>query len=155
MATYSFGDVSATLNSPQGTIQLGQGAGVSDEGITTSHADEKDTVTTGADGSIMHSLRMSMTGRIVIRLLKTSPINAALNQLYNTQRLPPSNNWGVNTISINNIVSGDTIVGTQMAFAKHPDIVMATVGNFNEWDFVGYVVPELGDGNPDLGIVQA
>lgn len=147
--TYSFLDVVATLQGPGGNINLGVGAGTAAEGISFTHTDEKNTVTTGSDGDIMHSLHASMTGRIAVRLLKTSPTNALLNQLFHSQRLGAGANWGQNTISISNTVSGDSIVGTKMAFVKHPDLAYATEGNTVDWEFVGIVIPDIGTGVVD------
>ncbi len=146
MATYSFVNVSATIIGPGAAFPLGYGAGVAEEGITFAHTDQKDTVVTGADGTIMHSLNASMTGRITVRILKTSPVNGLLSQLYNFQRIGGAAYWGRNVISINEGTLGDIIGGTQMAFVKHPDIVYATNGNVNAWEFSGYIVPELGMG---------
>jgi len=150
MSTYSFEDVSASITGPGGTFHLGNGAGVAAEGITFTHTEEKDTIVTGADGAIMHSLHAGMTGRITVRLLKTSPTNGMLSTLYNYQRTGGSAYWGQNTFLISNSTLGDQIGGTQMAFVKHPDIVYATEGNINEWEFSGYIVPELGQGIPGL-----
>lgn len=149
MPSYSFQDVVATIAGPGGNFSLGQGAGIAAEGITVSHTEEKDTISTGADGSVMHSLHAGMTGRIVVRLQKTSPVNALLNQMYHFQRTSAAN-WGQNIFTVGNVVSGDNDVGTQMAFVKHPDLVYATEANMNEWEFSGYVVPELGAGIPGL-----
>lgn len=147
--TYSFQDVVATLKGPGGIVQLGQGAGVAAEGITITHTEEKTTTITGSDGQVQHSLHASMTGRIMIRLLKTSPSNALLNALYHSQR-GSATTWGQNVLTVNNIASGDNIVGTAMAFVKHPDTVYATEGNVNDWEFVGIINPELGAGVPGL-----
>jgi hypothetical protein len=151
--TYSFQDVNATITGPGGNFGLANGAGVSAEGITFAHTDPKDTIVTGADGSIMHSLHAGMTGSITVRLLKASPVNGMLSSLYNYQRIGGSALWGKNVISINNSVQGDNIGGVYMAFAKHPDVVYATEGNMNEWEFTGYIVPELGQGL--VGLINA
>ncbi len=150
MATYSFVDTVATLIGPGAAFPLGNGAGVASEGITFTHTDQKDTVVTGADGTIMHSLNASMTGRIIVRLLKTSPTNGLLSALYNFQRTGGAAYWGQNLISISNATLGDIIGATQMAFVKHSDVVYATEGNMLEWEFSGYIVPELGIGVPGL-----
>jgi hypothetical protein len=143
--TWAFQDVVATLNGPGGVITLGQGAGVATEGMTVSYTEEKDTVVTGADGSIQHSLRAGQTGRISVRLQRTSPTNRLLSQLYNFQR-QFSPNWGQNTIAVSNVATGDQQVGAFMAFVKHPDIQYATEGGMVEWEFVGIVESDLGAG---------
>lgn len=147
MTTYSFKDVKAGIVGPGGSFPLGDGSGVSDEGITTAMAGDKTTSVTGADGSLMHSLHSSRLGSMTVRLLKTSPTNAMLNALYNAQEQSASL-WGLNQIVITNPATGDVITGTQMAFVKHPDIVYATEGNNNEWEFRGLITQVLGSGSP-------
>lgn len=151
--TYSFQDVSATITGPGGSFSLGNGAGTAAEGITFAHTEDKDTIMTGSDGSIQHSLHAGMTGTITVRLLKASPVNGLLNALYNYQRIGGSALWGKNVVTVGNSVMGDNIGGVYMAFAKHPDIVYATEGNTNEWVFNGYIVPELGQGL--VGLINA
>lgn len=143
--TWSFQDVVATLNGPGGVVPLGNGAGVSAEGLTVTYTEEKDTVVTGADGSIQHSMRAGQTGRITVRLHRTSPTNRMLSQMYNYQR-QFSPNWGRNTLHVNNVATGDQQVGAAMAFVKHPDIQYATESGMIEWDFVGIVESDMGAG---------
>lgn len=147
MGTYSFKNVQCSLSGPGGSISLGQGAGASEEGITFAMDEDKDTTTAGADGSIMHSLHAASVGVITVRLLKTSPTNAALNQLYQVQQASAAL-WGQNQVVINDTIRGDVLAGTQMAFVKHPDVVYAKDGNMLEWTFRGIVNPLLGTGTP-------
>lgn len=83
---YSFEDVQATITGPGGTISLGAGAGNAQEGISVEFVDDKDNMLMGADGSGVHSLRASNAARLLVRLLKTSPVNAALSQMYRYQK---------------------------------------------------------------------
>ncbi|GAB7212501.1 hypothetical protein OS31_40110 [Dickeya oryzae] len=75
MPTYSFMDVTATLVGPTGSIDLGYGSANSDEGITVTMAEAKNTMTIGADGEVMHSLHAGKAGTVTINLQKTSPVN--------------------------------------------------------------------------------
>lgn len=151
--TYSFQDVVATIAGPGGIFGLANGAGTAAEGLTFAHSEDKDTIVTGSDGSIMHSLHAGMTGTITVNILKASPVNGMLSSLYNFQRIGGSALWGKNILSISNSVMGDNIVGSYMAFVKHPDIAYATEGNTNAWVFNGYIVPELGQGL--IGLINA
>jgi hypothetical protein len=108
--------------------------------------EDKDTLTIGADGSVMHSLHAGQGGRIIVRLLKTSPTNAALSALYVLQTAT-SALTGLNTITVNDPVRGDNITGSFMAFLRFPNIVYAKEGGMNEWTFTGIVNQILGDGN--------
>lgn len=143
--TWSFGDVVSTISGPGGVVSLGQGAGIAAEGLTVTYTEEKDTMTTGADGNVQHSLRAGQSGRISIRVQRASPTNQALSNLYNFQR-QFSANWGQNNISVGNAVSGDQQVGTAMAFVKLPDVQYATEAGMIEWEFQGIVETALGAG---------
>jgi hypothetical protein len=145
MTTYAFSNVSATLLGPGGTISLGNGAGNADEGITIDMIDDKDTMTVGADGTIMHSLHASKAANITVRLLKTSPVNAQLSQLYQAQAIS-SALWGKNTLAVADATRGDIIAGTDIAFKRHTPVTYAKEGGVNEWSFHGAVTQLLGTG---------
>lgn len=146
MAAYSFLDVVCTLTAPGGSasINLGAGSGAAEEGITFEYDDDKDTMVTGADGETMHSLNASMKGVATIRLLKTSPINQALQALFNAQRTS-SANWGRNNIALNHPVLGDKVNCRSVAFKKGTGLTYAKDANMNEWSFnVGRMTMVLG-----------
>ncbi|MBE0151500.1 MULTISPECIES: DUF3277 family protein [Serratia] len=134
MSTYSFIDVSASLVGPTGVIDLGYGSATSDEGITISMAEAKNTMTSGADGEVMHSLHAGKSGTLTVTLLKTSPTNKKLSLAYNAQS-QSSALWGNNVITVRNSASGDTTVARSVAFQKQPDHANAKVGNTVAWVF--------------------
>lgn len=135
MGTYAFRDVQASIVGPGGSFQLGgDGAANSEEGVSVAMTEEKNTMTIGADGEGMHSLHSGKSGKLTVRLLKTSPINAKLSTMYNAQTVSSAAH-GLNTISIRNPISGDSITATEVAFAKHPDIQYAKEGGMVEWEF--------------------
>ena len=146
MSTYSFLNIQAAITGPGGSVNLGNGAGPSEEGITVEMIEDKDTLTLGADGTPMHALHAGQGGRMVVRLLKTSPTNAQLAVMYSAQ-FGSSGTWGVNTITINDPVRGDNITGSQMAFVKFPNITYSKEGAMNEWSFSGIVNQVLGSGD--------
>lgn len=149
MSTYSFLNVTASIVGPGLTAQIGSNSGAAKEGLSTEWDEDKTTITTGADGSIMTSLRASMTGQIVVRLLKTSPINAVLMNAFNFQRVSAANT-GQNTVQITDKARGDACKGRQMSFKKGPNNVWAEEGNIMEWTFIGIVNEVLGVGIPDV-----
>jgi len=159
MGVYSFLDVSVSIVGPgvnaqiegptPGSEQIGSGAGVSNEGVTVAFDEPKNMVTTGADGSIMQSLRAGQTGKMTIRLLKTSPINGVLSQAYAAQRQSAAN-WAQNIIVLTNNVLGDVAEGQQMAFEKYPDNTYAENGNVLDWVFTGVLDELLGTGAPTI-----
>lgn len=134
MATYSFQDVQATLVGAGGVINLGNGAAVSDEGITIAMAGDKNTMVIGADGEGMHSLHADKSGTVTVRLLKTSPTNAKLQALYLAQTASSALH-GQNVIVITNPQSGDVTTARSCAFKKKPDLVYAKEGGMMEWTF--------------------
>lgn len=134
MATYSFLDVSASLTGPTGVIDLGQGSANSEEGITQTMGGNKNTMTIGADGEVMHSLHADKSGTITVTLLKTSPVNKKLSLAYNAQS-QSSATWGNNVIVIRNTASGDISTARSCAFQKQPDFNNAKEGGTVAWVF--------------------
>ncbi len=144
MSTYSFQDVQCSLTAADASINLGNGAGVAEEGISFTQAEDKNKRTMGADGNGMHSLKASQAYDIKVRLLKTSPMNAQLQKLYNLQAAS-SKKWGKNTITFNHTAASDNGTFSKCAFKKTPDQVYATEANTLEWEF------EAIKGNVTLG----
>lgn len=132
--TYSFIDVSASLTGPTGSIDLGCGSANSEEGITVTMTEAKNTMTVGADGEVMHSLHAGKSGTITVTLLKTSPVNKKLSLMYNAQS-QSSATWGNNVIVVRNKASGDLTTARSCAFQKQPDHANAKVGNTVSWVF--------------------
>lgn len=134
MPAYSFLDTNVAIVGPGGVINLGAGASVADEGISFDKVEPDNMMTTGADGGGMHTLNPTKSYKISVRLLKTSPINAQLSQMYAVQKAS-SAAWGSNIISLKNAVSGDSAVAAQTAFAKFPNVTWAKNPTMNEWTF--------------------
>lgn len=150
MGAYSFLNVQASIVGPGGNLNLGAGSGSAKEGITISMAEDKGKTDVGADGQLMQSLRAGNFGHMTVRLLKTSPTNAMLSAMYNTQKTI-SSLWGNNVIRVADVVRGDVSLGTQMAFTKLPDVVYSEDGNMMDWVFAGNVEEMLGTGAPVAG----
>ena len=134
MSTYSFLDVNCSIIGPGGAINLGQGAAVTDEGITIDPAEDIDTLTIAADGTPMHSLHANKSGTITVRLLKTSPANQKLAQLYAFQTASGVNH-GQNTMSLTNNNTQDAVTCQQVAFKKAPPLTYGKEGVPVEWVF--------------------
>ena len=145
--TYSFTNIAATITGPGGTFSLGSGSGNAEEGITVEMHEDKDTLVIGADGTPMHNLHAGQGGKVTIRLLKTSPVNQQLSEMYAFQRLS-SANWGQNTIVVSDTARGDVLTLLSCAFMKFPSIVFGKDGGTNEWVFnAGQVEILLGSGS--------
>jgi hypothetical protein len=140
-ASYSFINVQASIVGPGGAFSLGYGSGNASEGIDI-ETNETDVLTIGADGTPMHSLKADKSGKVTVRLLKTSPVNAKLMALFNVQRLA-SATWGQNTITIVDTASGSTTACRACAFLQRPKNSYATEGGTNEWVFSCGIVDEV------------
>lgn len=134
MATYAFNDVVATITGPTGSANLAYGAAPSEEGISFEAAGDKNTMQIGADGSVQHSLHADKSGRVVIRLQKTSPINALLHQMYDIQTTSASLH-GQNTIICQQKASGDITTARQVAFKRKPPLSYQKEAGTIEWEF--------------------
>lgn len=150
MGAYSFLDVQASIEGPGGAFQLGSGSGNAEEGISIEPGGDKNVMTVGADGTVMHSLKADASGTVTVTLLRTSTTNAQLSNLYNYQTAS-SRNHGQNTIMIRNAVSGDVITCTEVAFAKAISNPYAVEGGKIAWTFhAGKIDTKLGTGTPEI-----
>lgn len=131
---YSFLNVVGAITGPGGSINLGMGSGAAEEGFTISPSGDISTMQMGADGSGQHSLHADKSGKITLRLLKTSPTNKQLSAMYAAQTATAAAH-GQNTISIVDKIRGDSITATGVAFEKAPDITYGKEAGFNEWVF--------------------
>lgn len=150
MSTYSFLDVVAAISGPGGSINLGAGAGVAEEGITIEPVNDKSTMITGADGTGVHSLRADNSRTVTIRLLKTSPVNALLMNMHNFQTMSSATH-GKNTISIRDAARGDAVNLEKVAFKRVPNIEYQVEAGLNEWTFDAIDSSTvLGIGTPEI-----
>lgn len=138
-STYSFLDVNAGIVGPGGAFSLGNGAGVSEEGISFSATEDIGAMTIGADGTGMHSLHADKSGKVTVRLLKTSPTNQLLSALYAFQTASGAA-YGQNTIVCVDKSRGDVTTCSQVGFAKKPDLTYAKDGGTIEWVFNAVVI---------------
>lgn len=142
---YSFLNISMTIAGPGGVISAGAGNAVAEEGISIEPVEDKNQMTIGADGKGQHSLIASDAKTITVRLLKTSPVNAKLQLMYDLQSVN-SALWGQNVITVTDSARGDFTVGQACAFKKSPSIVYDKVGPMMEWAF------DVISGNSVLGL---
>ncbi len=133
---YSFLNVSCAIAGPGIVANLAAGAAAAEEGITIEAAEDKNQMTIGADGKGQHSLIASDAVAITIRLLKTSPQNAALMAAYDLQSAS-SALWGQNVLTVTDSGRGDTTVVQACAFKRRPTLTYAKEGGMMEWQFDG------------------
>jgi hypothetical protein len=150
MSTYSFLNIVAAINGPGGSINLGMGAALAEEGISVEATGDKSAMTIGTGGEGMHSLFADNSGTITVRMLKTSPVNAQLQNMYNFQT-QSSATHGRNTITIRDAARGDSITATEVAFKKRAPLSYAKEGGMNEWIFDAIKITQiLGVGTPEI-----
>lgn len=149
--SYSFLDVHAAITGPGGSFALGgDRAGVAAEGITITPTGDKNVMLTGADGTVMHSLLADKSGTVTVTLLRNSPVNRLLQNLYNYQS-QSSAYWGKNSIVIRDAARGDVITCREVAFAKDIDRGFANEGGTIAWTFHAGVIDGLiGSGTPEI-----
>lgn len=133
---YSFLNVVATMAGPGGILNLAAGAAVAEEGITIEATTDKNVMTIGADGKGQHSLVADDSCSLTVRLLKTSPLNAALMIMYDLQSAS-SSLWGQNVFTIVDTGRLDATVIQSAAFKKKPTITYAKEAGLMEWTFDG------------------
>lgn len=131
---YSFLEVNSTITGPGGSFSLANGAGLAEEGITIVANGEIGAMQIGADGFGQHSLHADKSGKVTVRVLKTSPVNKQLQAMYNFQTASASA-YGQNTIVVNDASRGDVITCTQCGFAKATDLSYGKEAGFNTWEF--------------------
>lgn len=136
MNVYSFLNVNCTLAGAGGVLNLAAGAAAAEEGITIEPVEDKNVMTIGADGKGQHSLIASDAVKVTVRLLKTSPLNAALMIMYDLQSAS-SALWGQNIFTIVDSGRSDYTVVQSAAFKKKPTLTYAKEGGIMEWEFDG------------------
>jgi hypothetical protein len=132
--TYSFLDFNCAIVGPGGAFSLGAGAGVAEEGISFTPNGAVSEMQIGADGTGMHSLYGDKSGKVTVRLLKTSPTNNKLSALYAFQTANSAAH-GQNSITGSDTQRGDVVSCFQVAFAKAPDLSYGKQGSMVEWEF--------------------
>jgi hypothetical protein len=142
MSTYSFLNTNVALVGPGGSINLGAGASVAEEGITLEPNEDINTMTVGADGAVMHSLGANKSRTITVRLLKTSPVNQKLSTLYAVQTAAAQTH-GANTMTLTNSATQDTVICQQVAFKRGVPLTYAKDAGINEWQFDAGIVDTI------------
>jgi hypothetical protein len=150
MSTYSFLDCNGALSGPGGSINLAAGAGAATEGITIVALEDKNIMAIGAGGQGQHSLVAGDAATVTVNLLKTSPVNAQLMNMYNYQTTSSALH-GRNVIVITDLARGDIITMSKVAFKKVPDLAYAKEAGNNVWTFDAiHATTVLGTGTPSL-----
>ena len=144
VAAYCFEDVTFAVTGPNNLNAFATGE--AEEGFTIEFEGNKNTMTVGAAGDVMHSLRSGQPGRLTLRLLKTSSFNKTLSDNW-TYQTSSAANHGQMTWVVVDVARGDNWVCSGCAFGNHANGAYAQVGNVQEWVIdVGRITPKLGAG---------
>lgn len=133
MNVYSFKNVSCMMIGPGIAANLAAGAGAAEEGLTIEPTTDKNKMDIGADGKGQHSLIADDSGKITVRLLKTSTVNGLLMAAYDAQS-SSSALWGQNVITILDTARGEGHICQSVAFKKKPVIDYAKEAKFIDWE---------------------
>lgn len=139
--TYSFADVTATLNLA-GMIPMtitGAGAG----SIDTTMSGEKTSHDLAADGTVMVSKILGSNGSIALNIQQTSPTHKLLLLWYNYILNAPSSEWANNSLIIRNDVIGETIEATGVSPQKLPDKPYQAQGQKVTWNLMAAEITQL------------
>jgi hypothetical protein len=149
-ATYGFQDVTASLSGPGGAFTIsGPETAAAEEGITITWGEESNSQTIGADGSVMNSMHSSRAGTVTFRLMKTSPNNQRIMQMFSWQHQSTAF-WGRNTITIADTARGDLYTLVGCAWVRVPTNTYAKAGNTLEYELhVALIEANLGPGAAD------
>ena len=147
-SAYSFGDTAWAIVGP-GNLNA-SATGEAEEGYSIEFEGDKDTMTAGAGGDVMHSTRVAQPGTATLRLLKGSSFNKVMSDAYNFQTGSAATS-AQNTITINDFARGDSFILSGCAFRKFPNVSYGVVGGIQEWVFnVSRITPNLGAGVDQL-----
>jgi hypothetical protein len=127
-------NIKAAMTGPGGIVNLGDGAGTAEEGITIEPTGDKNVMDIGADGTVMHSLRSDKSATVTVTLQRTSSANAQLQIMYNLQT-SNAKLHGRNVIALTNTASGDALTCSEVAFAKAISNPYAVEGGHLAWTF--------------------
>jgi hypothetical protein len=133
MGSYALNKVAASITGPGGSFQLGSGSALGDEGIEF-ETNERSVKQVGADGVGQYSFIADKSGTVTVTLLKTSPTNAMLMNMFNAQTLD-SSLWGSNVIVLVDTASGTTVTARACAFNKVPPQKFGKEAGTNQWVF--------------------
>ncbi len=148
--TYSFLDCQASIDGPGGSFACGNGSGIAEEGISIEPTTEIATMVIGADGTGQHNLMADRSGKVTFNVLKTSPLNALMMQLYEFQT-SAGYLYGQNTIVVSDSARGDVITMAQAGFAKAPTIKYGKVGEMQVWEFKAVNITRVLGGSGGVG----
>ena len=140
-STYSFEDVTATLNFA-GVIPIevtGKGVG----SIDISMATEKTAHDVAADGAVMISKIKGNNGSIAMNIQQSSPTHKLLLLWYNYLLNSSSSTWANNSITVRNNVNGESTIAIGVSPQKLPDKSYQAQGQRVTWNFMAADISQL------------
>lgn len=132
--TYSFEDVTGSLNHPSVGAASTTGAGVGT--ITTTMAGDKTAHDLAADGTVMISKLAGSNGTVAIALQQTSELHKYLLKWYNYIVTAPAAEWAKMNITIKSANLGDMTVCTGVSPQKLADRPYQAQGSHVTWNLM-------------------
>ena len=139
--TYSFVDVSCALTFAGIIPYVITGEGVGS--INVSMSTDKTSHDIAADGSVMISKIPGSNGAIAISLQQTSQANRIMKMWYNYVLASPSSEWANNSLTITNLVTGETIIATSVSPQKRADLPLQAQGQQRVWNLMAADIQEM------------
>lgn len=134
MTTYSFQDVTCSLQHPSVGAASTTGAGMGS--ITISMATTRTVHETAADGSVMPSKIAGDSGTIALQVQQTSDLNNWLLKYYNYVVAAEPSEWTAMNITIKSKNLGDYTVCTGVSPEKIADKPYQAQGQMRIWNLM-------------------
>lgn len=132
--TYSFADVSFSMNHPSIGSYSAIGEGVGD--FTISYANSRTAQDVGGDGTVMTSKIKAKNGTITLNILQTSDMEDYLERWWRYIEVAPSSEYTGMTITIRSTTMGVHIVCTGVAPEKPADKPFQAQGQKISWNLM-------------------
>lgn len=134
MVTYSFQDVTCSLQHPSVGAASTTGAGIGS--ISISMATTRTTHEVAADGRVMPSKIAGDNGTIALQVQQTSDLNRWLLKYYNYVVTADASEWNSMNITIKSKNLGDYTVCTGVSPEKLPDKPYQAQGQMITWNLM-------------------
>lgn len=129
--TYSFQDLTGSINFPLTGMIVFDGAGIGD--ITVSMSGDKTAHDVAADGSVMVSKVLGNNGTITINCQQTSILHKSLLASYNALLIANASDWARAALLIRSVGDGTSHVARGVSFQKLGDKGYQAQGQRVSW----------------------
>jgi len=132
--TYSFADVTLTINHPKVGKYIASGGGIGS--INLSMSNDRTVHDIAADGSVMVSKIRARNGQLSLAIQQTSPLNKWLTKWFNYLETASTSAWADTTVTIRCPVMGDSKILTGVSPQKQADVPYQAQGQQVTWNLM-------------------